>query len=202
MRCFTENIKIFVYFQVRRALGDFGVPIAIITMVALDYLIPEVYTEKLKVPEGLNPTSEAIRGWIIPPSSLSQVWIGFAAIAPAALVYILLFMETHICELIIDKKERKLKKGSGFHLDIVLVSLLNVGCGLLGTPWMCAATVRSISHVSALTVLSTTHAPGDSAHIIEVKEQRMSALIVSVLIGNYYFKYSFLRNITFLILNF
>jgi len=45
--------------QARRALGDFGVPIAIITMVTLDYLVPEIYTEKLQVPEGLSPSSPA-----------------------------------------------------------------------------------------------------------------------------------------------
>lgn len=71
--------------------------------------------------------------------------------------------------LIIDKKERKLKKGSGFHLDIVLVCLSNVCCGLIGAPFMSAATVRSVAHVSALTVMSNNHAPGEKPFIIEVK---------------------------------
>jgi hypothetical protein len=83
--------------QVRRALGDFGVPIAIVVMVTLDYLVPETYTEKLQVPEGLTPSSPDERGWIISPD-VTHVWIIFAAAAPALLVYILLFMETHICE--------------------------------------------------------------------------------------------------------
>lgn len=78
-------------------------------------------------------------------------------------------MKIFVCRLIIDKKDRKLKKGSGFHLDIVLICLINVGCGLLGAPFMCAATVRSVTHVSAVTVMSRTHAPGDKPHIIEVK---------------------------------
>jgi solute carrier family 4 anion exchanger 2 len=66
-------------------------------MVALDYLVPETYTEKLQVPEGLSPSSPDVRGWIISPD-VTHVWIIFAAAAPALLVYILLFMETHICE--------------------------------------------------------------------------------------------------------
>lgn len=85
--------------------------------------------------------------------------------------------------LIIDKKERKLRKGSGFHLDIVLICLINVGCGFLGTPWICAATVRSVAHVSAVTVMSRTHAPGEKPHVVEVKEQRVSALTVATLVG-------------------
>ncbi|KAL1456997.1 hypothetical protein WDU94_001676 [Cyamophila willieti] len=170
----------------RRALGDFGVPIAIIVMVGLDYIVP-TYTEKLKVPEGLAPSSPPeVRGWFIPLSEGQrpiETWLMFAAIVPALLVYILVFMETHISELIIDKPERKLKKGSGFHLDIVLVCLCNLGCGMVGAPWMCAATVRSITHVSSVTVMSRTHAPGEKPHIIEVKEQRVSALIVATLVG-------------------
>ncbi|XP_014270273.1 band 3 anion transport protein isoform X3 [Halyomorpha halys] len=167
----------------RRALGDFGVPIAIIVMVFLDYITPGTYTDKLKVPEGLSPSNPEVRGWVIPPSVGIPIWGAFAAVVPALLVYILIFMETHISELIIDKKERKLKKGSGFHVDIVLICLLNVGCGFIGAPWMCAATVRSVTHVAAVTVMSRTHAPGEKPHIIEVKEQRLSALLVSTLIG-------------------
>lgn len=83
-------------------MGDFGVPIAIIVMVALDYVVP-TYTEKLKVPEGLSPSNPAVRGWIIPPSGLQvpvEIWMMFAAGIPALLVYILVFMETHISEYV------------------------------------------------------------------------------------------------------
>ncbi|XP_025420919.1 anion exchange protein 3 isoform X2 [Sipha flava] len=172
--------------NIRRALGDFGVPIAIISMVAADYFNPTTYTEKLKVPEGLTPSDPEARGWFISPSGLKgpiDPWVPFVAFVPALLVYILVFMETHISELIIAKKERKLQKGSGFHLDIVLVNFINLICGIIGAPWMSAATVRSVAHVSSLTVMSRTHAPGQKPHIIEVKEQRVSSLLVSIMVG-------------------
>ncbi|KAK0093325.1 hypothetical protein PV326_013821 [Microctonus aethiopoides] len=168
----------------RRAFGDFGVPISIIIFVLIDYLA-EVKTEKLLVPEGLSPTVPG-RSWIVSPTGIDQpipVWMAFACIVPAFLVYILVFMETQISELIIDKKERKLRKGCGYHMDIVVVCLMNVGCGLMGAPWCCAASVRSLTHVSAVTVMSRTHAPGDKPHIVEVKEQRVSALLVAILVG-------------------
>lgn len=80
------------------------------------------------------------------------------------------FVLTHVWRrLIIDKPERNLKKGSGFHMDIVIMSMVNAMCGLFGAPWQCVATVRSVSHVAALTIMSTTHAPGDKPHIVEVK---------------------------------
>lgn len=137
----------------RRALGDFGVPIAIAIFVSVDYLVPAVYTEKLRVPEGLEPSDTTQRDWLIPMDNI-PIWLPFAAGIPAMLVYILVFMETHISELIVDKPERGLKKGSGLHLDIVLLSFLNIICGFFGMPWHCAATVRSVTHVSAVTIMS------------------------------------------------
>lgn len=137
----------------RRALGDFGVPISIAIFVSVDYFVPAVYTEKLKVPEGLSPSDTTQRGWLIPMNNV-PVWLPFAAGVPAILVYILVFMETHISELIVDKPERGLKKGSGLHLDIVLLCFLNTFCGFFGMPWHCAATVRSVTHVSAVTIMS------------------------------------------------
>ncbi|XP_013138197.1 PREDICTED: anion exchange protein 3 isoform X2 [Papilio polytes] len=167
----------------RRALGDFGVPIAIVLMVGLSVLVP-VWTEKLQVPDGLSPTAD--RSWLVPLNpglETIPMWAAFAMALPALMVYIIVFMETHIAELIIDKPERRLKKGSGFHMDIVIMSVVNAVCGMFGAPWQCVATVRSVSHVAALTVMSTTHAPGDKPYIVEVKEQRLTGLLVAVLVG-------------------
>lgn len=172
--------------SVRRALGDFGVPIAIILMVIIDSNIRNSYTQKLSVPEGLSPSKPSYRGWFISPLGMEReiaVWQVFGAFVAALLIFILLFLEIQICELIINKKERKLKKGSGFHLDLMLISYMELACAILGGPWICAATVRSVSHVASLTVMSRTHAPGDMPHVIEVKEQRLTNLTVSLLIG-------------------
>lgn len=72
-------------------------------MVAADYFNPTTYTEKLKVPEGLTPSDPEARGWFISPSGLKSPidpWIPFMAFVPALLVYILVFMETHISEYV------------------------------------------------------------------------------------------------------
>ncbi|KAH8369782.1 hypothetical protein KR093_000958 [Drosophila rubida] len=167
----------------RRALGDFGVPISIAIFVLIDYLVPSVYTEKLVVPEGLSPSNPTKRGWFIGFNTSLESWVPFACVVPALLVYILIFMESQISELIVDKPERGLKKGSGLHWDIVLLCLLNTFCGLFGMPWHCAATVRSVTHVSSVTIMSRTHAPGESPRIIDVKEQRLSGFFVCVMIG-------------------
>ncbi|XP_038216460.1 anion exchange protein 2 isoform X2 [Zerene cesonia] len=184
----------------RRALGDFGVPIAIVFMVGVSAFVP-VWTEKLQVPDGLSPTAN--RSWLVPLNpglETIPVWAAFAMALPALMVYIIVFMETHIAELIIDKPERRLKKGSGFHMDIVVMSLVNAVCGMFGAPWQCVATVRSVSHVSALTVMSTTHAPGDKPHIVEVKEQRLTGLLVAILVGVSVLASSWLRMVPMAVL--
>ena len=55
--------------------------------------------------------------------------------------------------------------------------------GTLGLPFLCAATVRSVTHTSALTVYSRDHAPGDKPKLQKVHEQRITALAVHIMMG-------------------
>ncbi|XP_008288535.1 anion exchange protein 2b isoform X2 [Stegastes partitus] len=170
----------------RRVIGDFGVPIAILIMVLVDYGIQDTFTQKLSVPSGFSVTTPQKRGWFISPLGTDKpfpIWMMFACCLPALLVFILIFMETQITTLIVSKKERMLVKGSGFHLDLLLIVVLGGSSALFGLPWMAAATVRSVTHVNALTVMSKAVAPGDKPRIQEVKEQRVTGLLVAILVG-------------------
>ncbi|XP_044221549.1 anion exchange protein 3 isoform X2 [Thunnus albacares] len=172
--------------KARRIIGDFGIPISILVSVLLDYSITDTYTQKLNVPSGFSVTSPDKRGWFISPFGDKQPfppWMMGASIVPALLVFILIFMETQITSLIVSKKERRLVKGSGFHLDLLLIVILGAICPLFGLPWLTAATVRSVTHVNALTVMSKATAPGEKPVIEEVKEQRVTGLLVAVLVG-------------------
>lgn len=178
-----RNSKVFGR-NARRALGDFGVPIAIVIMVLMDFAFTDTYTEKLNVPEGLQVTNSTSRGWFISPignKTVLPVWSMFAAFLPAILLYLLLFMETHICELIMLEKTKG-EKGVGIHLDIVILAAINSMCGLFGGPWICAATVRAVSHLSALMVVAPGM-PGESPRMVGVRDQRVSAFTVSILLG-------------------
>uniref|UniRef100_A0A663M420 Anion exchange protein n=1 Tax=Athene cunicularia TaxID=194338 RepID=A0A663M420_ATHCN len=172
--------------RIRRLIGDFGVPIAILVMVLVDYGIQDTYTQKLSVPSGFSVTAPDKRGWVINPLGENNdfpVWMMVASGLPAILVFILIFMETQITTLIISKKERMLQKGSGFHLDLLLIVAMGGFFALFGLPWLAAATVRSVTHANALTVMSKAVAPGDKPKIQEVKEQRVTGLLVAVLVG-------------------
>ena len=80
------------------------------------------------------------------------------------------------------------KKSSGLHWDIVLLCILNVPATFFGGPWMCVAQVRAMTHLSALTVMSTNHAPGESSKIIEVKGKAtlVQVLKSKILLSHYY----------------
>lgn len=94
-----------------------------------------------------------------------------------------IYLTVNLHRLIVSKKERMLVKGSGFHLDLLLIVALGGCSALFGLPWMAAATVRSVTHVNALTVMSKAVAPGDKPRIQEVKEQRVTGLLVAVMVG-------------------
>ncbi|XP_056266483.1 anion exchange protein 2-like isoform X2 [Pseudoliparis swirei] len=169
----------------RRIIGDFGVPIAILLMVLVDYSVADTYTQKLNVPSGFSVSSPEKRGWWISPLGSDgqfPVWMMAASILPAILVFILIFMESQITALIVSKKERMLVKGTGFHLDLLIIVLVGGVSALFGLPWLSAATVRSVTHTNALTVMSKAVAPGDTPRIQEVKEQRVTGFLVAVLV--------------------
>ncbi|XP_033102443.1 band 3 anion transport protein-like isoform X2 [Anneissia japonica] len=173
----------------RKMLGDFGVPIGILFMCIFDYVVPYVYTEKLQVHGGFEPTDACKRtSWFVNPIAplqdgrLGLVFV-LAAAVPAGLVFILLFMEALITSLIVNKKDNKLKKGSGYHLDMFLIGLLAFVCSMLGLPWMTAATVRSVTHIGSVSTFSKTTAPGVKPKLEKIYEQRVTNLFVNSLIG-------------------
>uniref|UniRef100_A0A3B4B2U9 Anion exchange protein n=1 Tax=Periophthalmus magnuspinnatus TaxID=409849 RepID=A0A3B4B2U9_9GOBI len=168
--------------RVRRLLGDFGVPIAIFLMILADYNIEDTYTQKLVVPKGLMVSNPDKRGWLINPFGEHKpfpVWVMFACFIPALLVFILIFLESQITTLIISKPERKMVKGSGFHFDLLLLVGMGGLSAIFGVPWLSAATVRSVTHANALTVMSK----GPKPVIEKVMEQRVSGILVALLVG-------------------
>lgn len=166
----------------RRLIGDFGVPIAIFFMIAVDISIEDAYTQKLVVPKGIEVTNPTVRGWFINPMGEKKPFPGWmigASCIPAVLVFILIFLESQITTLIVSKPERKMIKGSGFHWDLLILVTMGGIASIFGVPWLSAATVRSVTHANALTVMSK----GPKPEIEKVIEQRVSGMIVAIMIG-------------------
>ena len=62
-----------------------------------------------------------------------------------------------------------LQKGSGYHLDLLIVGIMIFVHSVLGLPWVVGATVRSITHVQSLFILSPCTAPGERPKFIGVR---------------------------------
>ena len=88
-----------------------------------------------------------------------------------------------------------MQKGGGYHLDLLIVTILIVICSIFGLPWFVAATVLSINHVKSLMRESETAAPGEKPQFLGIREQRVTHLIIFILIGISVFMGPALKNI-------
>ncbi|KAM9420055.1 sodium bicarbonate cotransporter 3-like isoform 9-T11 [Salvelinus alpinus] len=180
---FLKDIKTERYFptKVRSTISDFAVFLTIMIMVLVDYLMG-IPSPKLNVPDRFEPTSKH-RGWLISPLGTNPWWTLLVAALPALLCTILIFMDQQITAVIINRKEHKLKKGCGYHLDLLVVAVMLGVCSIMGLPWFVAATVLSISHVNSLKVESGCSAPGEQPKFLGIREQRVTGFMIFVLMG-------------------
>ncbi|XP_023384247.1 sodium-driven chloride bicarbonate exchanger [Pteropus vampyrus] len=93
--------------KVRSIVSDFAVFLTILCMVLIDYAIG-IPSPKLQVPSVFKPTRDD-RGWFVTPVGPNPWWTVIAAIIPALLCTILIFMDQQITAVIINRKEHKLK---------------------------------------------------------------------------------------------
>uniref|UniRef100_A0A8C4HZG4 Anion exchange protein n=1 Tax=Dicentrarchus labrax TaxID=13489 RepID=A0A8C4HZG4_DICLA len=178
-----KKFKFSRYFptKLRKLISDFSIFMSIMTFVGLDMLLG-LKTPKLIVPTEFKPTRPG-RGWLVMPFGKNPWWVYVASFVPALLVTILIFMDQQISAVIVNRKENKLKKGCGYHLDLLWVGVLMAACSFMGLPWYVAATVISIAHIDSLKMESESSAPGEQPQFLGVREQRMTGILVFALTG-------------------
>ena len=197
---FIRKIRTSVFFplKVRHIISDFGVIISVALVVVFDNMIGDNFTKKLSIKNDYFS-----RNWFVNPlGDEKSIGIGyiFLAVLPAFLVSIILFIETGITAVMLDKKENKLSKGFGYHLDLLVVAVLTGAVSLFGLPWICTSPVNSLSHFHTLTVLSSNHPPGTNPYIMKVQEQRVTNIIIHVMITSSLFLAPMLERISVAIL--
>ncbi|XP_061115730.1 electrogenic sodium bicarbonate cotransporter 4 [Conger conger] len=178
-----KKFKFTRYFptKLRKLISDFSIFMSIMTFVGLDMYMG-LKTPKLIVPSEFKPTRPD-RGWVVTPFGKNPWWMYLASFVPALLATILIFMDQQISAVIVNRKENKLKKGCGYHLDLFWVGILIAGCSFMGLPWYVAATVISIAHIDSLRMESESSAPGEQPQFLGVREQRLTGILVFVLTG-------------------
>ena len=172
-----------IYFptKIRQLISDFAVTITVVGMVALDYFCG-LPTAKLLVPDEFHPTIPD-RGWVANPFGENPVWSIFLAFPLGLLACILMFMDQQITTVIVNRKEHKLKKGFGYHLDLFVLTLTIIISSVFGLTWLVAATVVSIGHLNSLKRESESAAPGEPPKFLGLIEQRVTGIGFSIAIG-------------------
>jgi hypothetical protein len=162
---------------VREFLADFGPTIAISLMTVAAWSMRPIELDHLAVPHQFATTSG--RAWLVDPMD-APVWFWAASIPIAVLATVLMFLDQNITVRIVNSPRHRLRKGAGYNLDMAVVAVLVAVCSAFGLPWLVAATVRSLNHVRSLATVRH-HARGE--HIISVQENRLTPLVVHLLIG-------------------
>jgi hypothetical protein len=183
---------------VRTLISDFGPALAIIIMTVFALYFQSVELSTPKVPDAIEPTSG--RAWLV---NIFEVptWVIFASIGPAILATILLFLDQNITTRLVNSPDYKLKKGSGYHLDLAVVGLIVLAGSFFALPWIVAATVHSLNHIKSLAKMKVKDFAGVKKEIVTgVRENRVSGLVIHVLIASSIFFLSYIGDIPMAVL--
>jgi len=141
----------------------------------------------LSIPSSTFATTSG-RPWIVPLLQL-PLWARLASFFPALMATVLLFLDQNITVRVVNNPQYKMTKGrrgnhnrsnvlDGMHADMLIISFLTAATSLVGLPWLVAATVRSISHVRALSKFN------EQGQIVGTIEQRVTGMAIHALIGS------------------
>ena len=167
----------------REFLADFGPSIALACMIGVAWWLGDASTVDTLTVGGATEAAQTGRSWFV---NLGQVplSIKLAAIGPAILATVLIFLSQNITARLVNSPGNHLMKGESYHWDLAVIGGLVGLCSLFGWPWMVAATVRSLAHVRSLAI--TEEVVGQENHqteIIHVIENRITAVAIHILIA-------------------
>jgi hypothetical protein len=182
----------------RNSFANFGATISLLIFSGVAGAFAGVAVETLNLPEKFEPTMKlsdgTVRPWVINPFGMERgfpVWGIFFTAFPALGLCILGFLDQNLTTLLINRKANALKKPPAYHLDLLVCGIFIYPlCSILGLPFTHAATIRSLTNLTSLTDYkvvvhqdeeknsTTTEKVADA-----VAEQRVSHLVIHVLIG-------------------
>jgi len=141
--------------KLRKVVGDFGPALVIVAMTALCSL-PAVSRLGVETMAGSIPSAVSGFSWSFITERLAgmaavPLWAKFGCAVPAAFLTALFFLDQNISSRIVNSPRHKMKKGAAYNVDTAALSGITMLLSLTGLPWMCATTVQSLNHVSAMT---------------------------------------------------
>ena len=93
------------------------------------------------------------------------------------------YIDANVAALLCNKEEAKLRKGVAYHYDFALLSILLFFCSIFGLPFATPSLPHSPQYVRALSEIEEITKNGVTrTKVVTVHEQRLSPLLVNVLV--------------------
>ena len=183
----------------RTAVTDFSITIAVVFFTLLKQLVfSDVPTEELNVPNRFAPTFNCCdstcttyfpddcedqeeawgrRAWFVNLFDLNgKEWAIFLAAGPAALAFILAFLDNGITWHIVNHPSNKISHGEAYNYDTVISAFMVAVNSILGLPWLVASTVPCVMHITAM---SEKTKDGET---LSLQESRLTGLFTHILV--------------------
>lgn len=168
---------------IRDLLSDFGVPIAILAMTGFRQAF-DINVQSLGVPSkvGLSRTNGS-QNWLVPLFNIKVQYV-FLALVSGILLAMLFFIDQNVSSMLVNKIENKLRKGPGYYLDLVVVSVIIIVQSILGLPWTHAALPHSPLHARQLADVEEYEDHGRRyERVVKSRETRWTGFMTHVLVG-------------------
>jgi hypothetical protein len=172
--------------QIRNFLADFGPTLVIVFLTfftSLPFFSQFGVVEKLQVPSSLFSTSTSITSLLNNMKNSSFLinlfrnhciftvdnTIKIATIIPALLLSMLFYLDQNISVRAVNVLS-KTKKGTAYHIDLLVLSIIIFFQSFFCLPWTCAATVQSLNHIRSLSEVKRNNKNNNKNNIIFINE--------------------------------
>ncbi|XP_076468125.1 solute carrier family 4 member 11-like isoform X2 [Babylonia areolata] len=164
----------------RELLADYSLPIAVIAMAFVGaYLFSDVGMEK-------SFRDDVRQGSLFQLVDFSSLSVGaiFGAMGLGFCLSLLFFMDQNISAALVNAPQNKMKKGTAYHWDLLVIAVVNAVISIFAFPMVHAALPHSPLHVRALADVEERVVQGHITQtVVRVRETRVTAILSHVLIG-------------------
>ncbi|CAF1213009.1 unnamed protein product [Adineta ricciae] len=161
----------------RELLTDYALPVSVIVM----SLVGSILFSQINLPSFAVDSLHLFDMVKFKPVTVKQI-VGTGVLGFS--LSLLMFLDQNIAGAIVNSPANKLKKGKAFHVDLLVIAILNGWLSLFGLTWMHGALPLSPLHVKAL---ADTEERVEQGHIqsviVKVRETRLTVLISHIFIG-------------------
>ncbi|ELT93973.1 hypothetical protein CAPTEDRAFT_160698 [Capitella teleta] len=161
----------------RELLADYALPVAVLVMSFFgSYVFRAVNLDPFTYDDNpvFNPAPLHKLPW---DGVLLGMGLGFC-------LSLLFFMDQNISQSMVNSPDNRMKKGSAYHWDLMIVSLINGMLTFFGLPMIHGALPHSPLHVRAMADVEDRVDQGHVYQkIIHVRETRVTGIISHILIG-------------------